>query len=95
MTSSWANCRYFLFLLWMNVILISCVFLFTGGFLLRRQVLEEKATCSNATPDTHCTQIQPTFSKAVVIIVDALKYEFTVYDEDKKVISIGTKKRSL
>ena len=89
---SWTNCRYLLFLLWMNVILVSCVFLFTGGFLLRRQVLEEKSTCSTSASEldggggsTLCTPIQPRFSKAVVIIVDALKYEFTLYDEHVQV----------
>lgn len=86
--ASWTSFRYFLFLLWMNVILVCCVFLFTGGFLLRRQVLEEKSSCSNdssasvTNSNASCTpSIQPRFSKAIVIIVDALKYEFTLYDE--------------
>ncbi|KAL9086587.1 MAG: hypothetical protein Q9159_004104, partial [Coniocarpon cinnabarinum] len=64
------------------------VYLFTSGFLLTRLVLESKAECntppihlaSSYTPgtvDSGCWHPKA-FDKAVVIIIDALRYDFTV-----------------
>jgi phosphatidylinositol glycan class O len=64
------------------------IYLFTSGFLLTRLVLDHKSECAlppidsaNAYPagdaEKGCWHPK-TFSKAVVIIVDALRYDFTV-----------------
>jgi GPI ethanolamine phosphate transferase 3 subunit O len=64
--------------------------LFTKGFLLTRLVLEEKATCAEPPTELHNVRdFTPgtnkagcwhpkTFEKAVIIIVDALRYDFTI-----------------
>ena len=64
------------------------IYLFTSGFLLTRLVLDDKSECSvppvdsarSYTPGTveaGCWHPK-TFEKAIVIIVDALRYDFTV-----------------
>jgi len=82
---SGSACRYLVFLVWSSVVLMAGLYLFTGGFLLRRQVLPDKSVCSNATPHRphpdSCNAVPRQFAKAIVIIVDALKYEFVVYND--------------
>jgi phosphatidylinositol glycan class O len=64
------------------------LFLFTKGFLLTRLVLEHKSSCAVSplreygdaavsAPDGGCWHPK-TFNKAVVVIIDALRYDFTV-----------------
>jgi phosphatidylinositol glycan class O len=64
------------------------IYLFTKGFLLTRLVLDSKSSCTEpptalaafsgpGTPDSGCWHPK-TFSKAVVVIIDALRYDFTV-----------------
>lgn len=64
------------------------IYLFTSGFLLTRLVLDHKSECAlppidaadsytTGNPDKGCWHPK-TFDKAVVIIVDALRYDFTV-----------------
>jgi phosphatidylinositol glycan class O len=65
------------------------IYLFTKGFLLTRLVLDEKSSCSSppitltsqfpkaGTPEGGCWHPK-TFDKAVVIIIDALRYDFTI-----------------
>ena len=65
------------------------LYFFTKGFLLTRLVLEEKSSCTEppislstqyqgaGTPEAGCWHPK-TFDKAVVIIIDALRYDFTV-----------------
>ncbi|KAF2231998.1 GPI ethanolamine phosphate transferase 3 [Viridothelium virens] len=64
------------------------IYLFTSGFLLTRLVLEHKSDCSvppialtgrydAGSADQGCWHPK-TFNKAVVLIVDALRYDFTV-----------------
>jgi len=64
------------------------LFLFTKGFLLTRLVLEHKSSCNISplqaygdaplsNPDGGCWHPK-TFAKAVVVIIDALRYDFTV-----------------
>ncbi|KAK8048438.1 GPI ethanolamine phosphate transferase 3 [Apiospora phragmitis] len=57
------------FWIWMTCIHVVGIVLFTGGFLLTRLVLDEKSECS-------------TFDKAVVVLIDALRYDFTVPVKD-------------
>ncbi|KAG4430062.1 hypothetical protein IFR05_014452 [Cadophora sp. M221] len=77
------------FFAWIFFIHASGIYFFTKGFLLARLVLEEKSTCSESpialhntfkgagTPEAGCWHPR-TFEKAVVIVIDALRYDFTV-----------------
>lgn len=65
------------------------MYFFTKGFLLTRLVLEEKSVCADppipvhnaykgvGTPSAGCWHPK-TFEKAVVIVIDALRYDFTI-----------------
>jgi phosphatidylinositol glycan class O len=62
---------------------------FTKGFLLSRPVVEDTSLCaappgsiSTAAGNTGCW-MDRTFDRAVVIIVDALRFDFVVPTEDK------------
>lgn len=67
---------------------LSGIYFFTKGFLLSRLVLEDKSACAQpplplrrtfpnaGTPEAGCWHPK-TFSKAVVIVIDALRYDFT------------------
>ncbi|KAI9728706.1 MAG: mannose-ethanolamine phosphotransferase gpi13 [Chrysothrix sp. TS-e1954] len=72
------------------------IYLFTSGFLLTRLVLEPKSQCGVPPVPLHNSYIPGsqdgcwhprTFKKAVVLVIDALRYDFTVpfvagsYDE--------------
>ncbi|KAL3425647.1 GPI ethanolamine phosphate transferase [Phlyctema vagabunda] len=77
------------FFSWLLFIHATGIYFFTKGFLLTRLVLEEKSSCAEppislsspfkhaGTPDGGCWHPK-TFDKAVVIIIDALRYDFTV-----------------
>ncbi|EKV12236.1 Phosphoethanolamine N-methyltransferase, putative [Penicillium digitatum PHI26] len=79
-------------LAWMLLLHAAGIYLFTKGFLLTRMVLENKSSCDVlpfedilAQPHTVLGSKQQngcwhekTFDKAVVIIIDALRYDFTV-----------------
>ncbi|OCK79560.1 hypothetical protein K432DRAFT_426432 [Lepidopterella palustris CBS 459.81] len=76
------------FFSWILLLHILGIYLFTSGFLLTRLVLEQKSDCADppvaptksflpGSPDAGCWHPK-TFEKAVVIIVDALRYDFTV-----------------
>ncbi len=66
------NVRYVLFLFWLVSVFSACLLLFTNGFLLRRNVLENR---------TQVESNSAVFSKAIIVVVDALKYEFAVYND--------------
>ncbi|KAK7514944.1 GPI ethanolamine phosphate transferase 3 [Phyllosticta citriasiana] len=77
------------FLALMSVLHILGLYLFTTGFLLTRLVLDHKSDCAVPPVDLYGTSHTPgtiekgcwhpkSFEKAVVIIVDALRYDFTV-----------------
>lgn len=65
------------------------IYFFTKGFLLTRLVLDEKSSCAQppiaptssfkgiGTPEAGCWHPK-TFEKAVVVIIDALRYDFTI-----------------
>ncbi|EGX90838.1 phosphoethanolamine N-methyltransferase, putative [Cordyceps militaris CM01] len=74
------------FWVWMLAIHAIGIWLFTTGFLLTRLVLDEKSSCDAPpidgtkglpTPDKGCWHPK-TFDRAVVILIDALRYDFTV-----------------
>ncbi|OCL07193.1 hypothetical protein AOQ84DRAFT_342216 [Glonium stellatum] len=76
------------FFSWILLFHLSGIYLFTRGFLLTRLVLEQKSQCSMSptaltnfyepgSTDSGCWHPK-SFDKAIVIIVDALRYDFTV-----------------
>ncbi|KAJ5302237.1 hypothetical protein PENANT_c008G06369 [Penicillium antarcticum] len=78
-------------LAWIMLLHVAGIYLFTKGFLLTRMVLENKSSCDVLPFDDVLNQPQgalgnqekgcwheKTFDKAVVIIIDALRYDFTV-----------------
>ncbi|KAK9418780.1 putative GPI ethanolamine phosphate transferase 3 [Seiridium unicorne] len=81
------------FWIWLLCIHATGIYLFTSGFLLARLVLEEQSECANppiepttkwngqGTVDAGCWHPK-TFDRAVVVIIDALRYDFTVPVED-------------
>lgn len=74
------------FLLWVFLIHAGAIYLFTRGFLLSRSVLDSKSECNNTNLDTsifnplghvekqECWYPQQ-FKKAIVIVIDALRFE--------------------
>ncbi|KAK9720191.1 mannose-ethanolamine phosphotransferase gpi13 [Basidiobolus ranarum] len=77
--------------IWILLTNIGGIYLFTRGFLLSRKVLDNQSECEvtplagrspayvNAGSDA-CWH-KPTFKKAVVIVIDALRFDFAVYNE--------------
>lgn len=66
-----------------SAVFFTALFLFAGGFLLRRQELPNKSSCLNTTGrplTSSCNSVPQQFSKSIIIIVDALKFEFAVYN---------------
>ncbi|ODQ64782.1 hypothetical protein NADFUDRAFT_13647, partial [Nadsonia fulvescens var. elongata DSM 6958] len=53
------------------------IFLFTRGFLLSRQVLENKSSCQDNLYHTYLND-DITFQKTVIFLIDALRFDFTV-----------------
>ncbi|KAF3907164.1 hypothetical protein ABW21_db0206872 [Orbilia brochopaga] len=79
-----------LFFLWIAYTQAVGIYLFTTGFLLTRLVLEQKSDCdvSPLSPapyrggiDDGCWHPK-TFDKAVIVLIDALRYDFTVPQVD-------------
>lgn len=77
---------------WMLVIHAVSIWLFTSGFLLTRFVLEDRSNCTappigsmhaSLSVDRGCWH-QKTFDRAVVIVIDALRYDFTVPEETER-----------
>ncbi|CAJ2507032.1 Uu.00g082180.m01.CDS01 [Anthostomella pinea] len=81
------------FWVWMFVMHAIGILLFTSGFLLTRLVLDERSECASppteplltwsgsGTIDGGCWHPKK-FNKAVIVVVDALRYDFTVPVED-------------
>lgn len=87
---------YFLFLLWFSYLIASSVLLFTRGFLLSRVTLDKNSTCTalkncanRATNgyEDECSISSaskiclPQKAKVVLLVIDALRYDFAVFDE--------------
>lgn len=83
--------RLFLALLWLGYIICGGIQLFSNGFLLSKIVQNERSSCDTLRePDVaeksgnvnvtsaYCLERK---SKVIVLLVDALKYEFGVYNE--------------
>ncbi|KAJ5248911.1 Type I phosphodiesterase/nucleotide pyrophosphatase/phosphate transferase [Penicillium chermesinum] len=79
-------------LAWILFLHVAGIYFFTKGFLLTRMVLDNKSSCellpfdgaaprelaSSGTKEGNGCWHQKSFDKAVVIIIDALRYDFTV-----------------
>ena len=68
------------------------IYFFTKGFLLTRLVLDHKSTCTSPPIELQLRGLgnhangcwhPKTFEKAVILIIDALRYDFTVPYQDK------------
>ncbi|XP_066507650.1 GPI ethanolamine phosphate transferase 3 [Hoplias malabaricus] len=74
-------------LLWICSVFYVGVFLFVGGFLLVRLEVNRTSSCADVLPPgadakgDFCLK-EPRFRRAVVLIIDALKAEFTHYDPE-------------
>ncbi|KAL2426513.1 GPI ethanolamine phosphate transferase 3 [Exophiala dermatitidis] len=70
-------------LLWLTAVHIIGIVFFAKGFLLTRLVLDNKSECG-ILPDGQPSQISDrcwhpkTFDRAVILVVDALRYDFTI-----------------
>ncbi|RAL17507.1 GPI ethanolamine phosphate transferase 3 [Aspergillus homomorphus CBS 101889] len=82
-----ATTKFSLFFLWLGLVHLTGLYFFTQGFLLTRQILESRSTCdeppreiwASTAPhaDDGCCWLRPTFKKAIILIIDALRYDFT------------------
>ncbi|PYH46025.1 GPI ethanolamine phosphate transferase 3 [Aspergillus saccharolyticus JOP 1030-1] len=78
--------QFSLFFLWIGLVHLSGLYFFTKGFLLTRQILGSRSSCDQAPrvlwPGIHGDDegcwLRPTFKKAIVLIIDALRYDFTI-----------------
>ncbi|KAH7143893.1 hypothetical protein EDB81DRAFT_510490 [Dactylonectria macrodidyma] len=77
---------------WLLVVHAIGIWLFTSGFLLTRLVLEEKSSCTQPpientkgllNVDGGCWHPK-SFDRAVVVLVDALRYDFTVPEDPEQ-----------
>lgn len=71
-------------LLWVCALYSAGIYLFVGGFLLVRLEVNRTSTCGDVLqpgeePADFC-RVQPRFRRAVLLIVDALKIDFTWFD---------------
>ncbi|GKZ37412.1 hypothetical protein AbraIFM66950_008935 [Aspergillus brasiliensis] len=72
-----------LFFLWILLLHTTGLYLFTKGFLLTRQTLDSKSNCTHPSiitlphANTTCWS-PPTFTKAIILLIDALRYDFTI-----------------
>ncbi|KAG9488279.1 hypothetical protein GDO78_007859 [Eleutherodactylus coqui] len=74
-----------LYLTWLSVSFYSGIWLFTSGFLLMRIELNNQSRCSEPPSPAPHRQAAPCwfpqrFHKAVIVIIDALKYDFAKYN---------------
>ncbi|XP_053556984.1 GPI ethanolamine phosphate transferase 3 [Bombina bombina] len=80
-----------LFLAWVSALFCSGIWLFMSGFLLMRIELNNQSSCTDLPfsslpgsfqrdPDT--CWLPKRFEKAVIVIIDALKYDFATYDPE-------------
>lgn len=77
-----------LLLFWLCTGVISALILYCGGFLLSRLELGAKSSCKNTSGDdkgfynshTGCLT-ERRFKRAVIVIIDALRYDFIIYNE--------------
>lgn len=78
--------RLFLILLWFGYTIVGGIYLFSNGFLLSKIVQDDRSNCTvlDATSVGHFNTSQnyclDKKNKVIILLVDALKYEFGVYN---------------
>ena len=78
-----AEKAYFTFLCWTVFLTVVGTLLFTKGFLLKRLVVNKNGTCNvnfTSSDDQEGCWMSSRFSKTVIILIDALRYDFVAYD---------------
>ncbi|OLL25767.1 GPI ethanolamine phosphate transferase 3 [Neolecta irregularis DAH-3] len=85
------NCLI-VFLFWVTSLHIVGLFFFTRGFLLTRLILDDQSTCN--TPPTSIDRnpdcwYPKQFSKAIIIVIDALRYDFTIPEPDSDLLYLN------
>lgn len=79
------NCEVLAVIFCVSELLTVGLLLFSHGFLLTRQVIPSNSTCADfqdAEPggETGCWTTPP-FKKAIILLIDALRYDFAVYND--------------
>ena len=72
--------KLLLLFVWVCLLYTIGILVFTKGFLLKRVVIPDKSRCVNNTVKRSCS-LPPTFSKAVLLVIDALRFDFAQYNE--------------
>ena len=78
--------KLFVFLCWLIALYGFGIYLFTSGFLLKRFVVEVNSSCHvdfTVKADQHGEEgcwMHKRYKKAVVIVIDALRYDFAAYN---------------
>lgn len=81
------NLKYFILLCFLVLFYVFGVLIFARGFLLKRVVVERNSSCKvdfAMQSDMHGEKgcwMHVRFKKAVVIVIDALRYDFMQYDK--------------
>ncbi len=92
--------KYFLVLCWTYFVYAIGIWLFTKGFLLKRLAIEENSTCHvnfTVKADQHGEEgcwMHKRFHKAVIIVIDALRFDFVAYsklDKDEEELPFQNK----
>ncbi|XP_068204491.1 GPI ethanolamine phosphate transferase 3 [Palaemon carinicauda] len=90
------NCQVFILILCIGELLTVGILLFSHGFLLTRQVVDKKSTCRDIEDLTSFPKnysrlkhnddcwTAPVFKKAVILLIDALRYDFALYNSSIK-----------
>lgn len=66
----WSS-RGFTLILWVFLVHLAGIYLYTRGFLLTRLALSETNTCTQES-----CPFPPAYSRAIVLIIDALRFDF-------------------
>lgn len=62
--------RYLIFIIWLSCIIVACLMIFVRGFFLSRNALEDRAVC------LHNEECFVSDTKVVILLIDALRYDF-------------------
>ena len=87
----WRKCQHLAFLVFLTISYVIGIFLFTQGFLLNRLVIPKQSKCEDGLQNLHSLFSQEEnigscwmvarFQKAIIIVIDALRHDFMLYNE--------------
>ena len=75
-----------LFLVWIVFLQVVAIELFATGFFLSRYELPDRSSCAeppvkgNVTEGNDMCWVEKSFDKCVILIIDALRYDFASFD---------------